>query len=176
MLEEPLCEVGVGVGQPQQLVGQHRAVLLAVGHPAQARVARVLHNSDLESSFYGTEGRIETLFRLTFDHPPDSALPMSNISLPTLGKRPSTAPWTYMSKSAFPSGFSLVTLIIYFSLLSLKFSSVHKTSIPSSIVSAGVTSLLKRIPENKDCHLQIISRVKIMAVVSDITFQLYDKV
>ena len=49
MLEEPLCEVGVGVGQPQQLVGQHRAVLLAVGHPAQARVARVLHNSDLES-------------------------------------------------------------------------------------------------------------------------------
>ena len=145
MLEEPLCEVGVGVGQPQQLVGQHRAVLLAVGHPAQARVARVLHNSDL-GVVCVREDRVETLFRLTFDHPPDNALPMSNISLPTFGKRPSTAPWTYLSKSAFPSGFSLVTLIIYFSLLSLKFSSVHKTSIPSSIVSAGVTSLLKRIP------------------------------
>ena len=49
MLEEPLCEVGVGVGQPQQLVGQHREVLLAVGHPAQARVAGVLHYRNLES-------------------------------------------------------------------------------------------------------------------------------
>ena len=49
MLEEPLCEVGVGVGQPQQLVGQHREVLLAVGHPAQARVAGVLHYRNLDS-------------------------------------------------------------------------------------------------------------------------------